>query len=115
MPAYMAQKSVTAFTDQGSKPVEVDPSWTALPGAAPSNLLKGGPGVVQPRTERDVIAAKNDELLHLAAQEARASAQAHAVRGACMLTCVVFVCCESTHRPARTQLLGSSDCVFCVL
>lgn len=82
VPAYMAQKSVTAFSDGASKPVEVDPSWTALPGAAPSNLLKGGHAVVQPQSDKDAIAAKNDELMSLAAREARANAEGAAVRPA---------------------------------
>jgi hypothetical protein len=69
-PAYMAQKSVTSFSEQGQEPqLHADPSWTAVPGAAAQPLLKSSRSVVQPVTTKDAIAAKNEELLKVAARE----------------------------------------------
>jgi hypothetical protein len=79
VPAYMAQKSVTLFSEQGHTSRQVDHSWTAVPCAPQQALLKSSMSVVQPRTTHDEIAAKNEELLRVVARETQGSDLASAV------------------------------------
>lgn len=69
-PAYMAQKSVTSFSQQGVSQAKVDAGWMATPGATPAHMLTGpSAATVQPVTAKDAIANKNSELLRVAAAE----------------------------------------------
>ena len=80
-PAYMAQKSVSSFAQQGVSKAGVDASWMATPGAKPAHMLTGpSAATVQPVTAKDVIASKNSELLRIAAAEAAEQAGTAQVR-----------------------------------
>jgi hypothetical protein len=98
-PAYMAQKSVTAFSAQGASTAAHDPSWTAAPGGAqPRHLLldSSSAATVQPQTTKDSIAQKNADLLRLAADESKAHASASKVCSTCQLcfrVCLPLVLC----------------------
>jgi hypothetical protein len=97
-PAYMAQKSVTSFTQQGAAKASIDPGWMA------AHLLSG-PGAaatVQPLTNQDVIAQKNEELLRVAAAEAAEAAAKARCRAACMSLLVSSDCWRSALEHVHT-------------
>lgn len=72
-PAYMCQKSVSAFSQHGVSAAAADPSWTALPGSKPAHLLtSSSAATVQPVSNKVAIAMQNAELLRVAAEEAAA-------------------------------------------
>ena len=122
-PAYMAQKSVQAFSQQGVGAAAPDASWTALPGAAPAHLLTaGGAATVQPLSKKEAIAQQNAELMRLVADESAAAALAEQVRSTTAWggqrgygrTCGVPPLCGVTRnewhvKASATQRLARSD------
>lgn len=76
-PAYLDQKSVTQFAQQGSAPVQQDSSWIQGPAGAGGPLLLNGSGqrYAAPVRAEDSIAAKNRALMELAEREARQEEQ----------------------------------------